>query len=183
MLESPEGEITVYAVNDLREQVSARLRLQLFDFHGKVLYEGDETVVLEPDSSVQIKTVSRESLLRSSDPQQVVLLISLERDHDLLASNIFYFAGFRDIELPQPRITIREVPGTNGTSFTLESDSLARQVWLSAQEEGIFSDNFFDLIPGVPMTVRFYQRSNQERPFVEGAPGDVTVRSMVDFVK
>lgn len=183
VLESPEEEITVYAVNDLREQVSASLRLQLFDFQGRVLYEGDETVVLERDSSVQIKTMSRESLLQSSDPQQVVLLISLERDLELLASNIFYFAGFRDIELPQPHITIREVPGTNGTSFTLESDSLARQVWLSAQEEGIFSDNFFDLIPGVPMTIQFYQRGNEERPLVEGIPGDVTVRSMVDFIK
>ncbi|MOA11516.1 hypothetical protein D3C78_1314620 [compost metagenome] len=100
----------------------------------------------------------------------------------MLDSKEFYFASFKEIKLPQVQISVKEVPGSAGSAFLLESNQLARQVWLSSEEEGIFSDNFFDLIPGIPVTVHFRVRSNGEEAFVSGAPGEITVHSMVNFV-
>jgi len=76
------------------------------------------------------------------------------------------------------------VAGSGGSQYTLISDVLARQVWISAEEEGIFSDNYFDLIPGVPVTVEFRRRggTGSAEPFVAGHPGKLTVHSMADFV-
>ncbi|MNW68754.1 hypothetical protein D3C74_476020 [compost metagenome] len=76
-----------------------------------------------------------------------------------------------------------EVPGSGGLSFTVSSDVLARGVYLTAEEEGIFSDNFFDLLPGEPKTVQFSLRGSGEQDFIPAAPKGLEVRSMADYVK
>lgn len=58
----------------------------------------------------------------------------------------------------------------------------ARHVWMSSEAEGFYSDNFFDLIPGIPMTVSFSRRDNGKQAFVPGKPGHVEVRSMADCI-
>jgi len=177
-----EDGIDIFTVNDKRDSVSGTLELQLLDFNGKRLYENSEQVTLSGDSSTKIKSVPLGELLQSQDQQRTVLVVSMKQGNELLVSKPYYFTSFRNIELPQSSITMHEVPGTNGSSFTLECDTLARQVWLSAEEDGIFSDNFFDLIPGMPMTVQFYRRSFGDEAFVLDSPGHVTVRSMRDFI-
>lgn len=65
----------------------------------------------------------------------------------------------------------------------LETDVLAKHVWLSSEAEGVFSDNNFDLLPGQPVTLLFKARSDGNQPFLAADPGKVVVRSMADFVK
>lgn len=85
---------------------------------------------------------------------------------------------------------------------------LARGVYLTAEQEGIFSDNYFDLLPGEVKTVQFSQRRGagagvetgraagaasrvkaQDKAgagapdFVPAAPQGLEIRSMADYVK
>lgn len=64
----------------------------------------------------------------------------------------------------------------------LTSRALAKQVWLKSEEEGVFSDNFFDLIPGIPKTVRFLKRDSGDAAFAPASPGKLEVSSMADYV-
>ncbi|QUL58006.1 hypothetical protein KDC22_04340 [Paenibacillus tritici] len=95
-----------------------------------------------------------------------------------------YFAAAKDISLSKPVITVTEVPGSAGKSFTLSSDVLARGVHLTVEEEGIFSDNFFDLLPGEPKTVEFLLRGGGTggADFTPAAPAGLVVRSMADYI-
>ncbi|MNW52339.1 hypothetical protein D3C74_298550 [compost metagenome] len=134
------------------------------------------------NSSFQAIAIQTLELLGDRDPRGVVLQAVLRQQEEVLDSKEYYFAPFKELELPQVQISVKEVPDSEGTVFILESNKLARQVWLSAEVEGIFSDNFFDLIPGVPITVNFRRRSNGDEAFVTGSPGKLTVKSMADFV-
>lgn len=93
-----------------------------------------------------------------------------------------YFAAAKDIPLSKPVITVTEVPGSAGKSFTLSSDVLARGVHLTVEEEGIFSDNFFDLLPGEPKTIEFALSGSGEADFTPAAPTGLVVRSMADYI-
>ncbi|MBO0992214.1 glycoside hydrolase family 2 protein [Bacillus sp. SD088] len=95
----------------------------------------------------------------------------------------YYFQRMKEIDLAEPTITIEEVNGSNGPEFILNTDYLAKNVWLDAQEEGIFSDNYFDLIPGIPKKVNFFAHSDQDQPFVLASPNQLTARSMAQFIK
>jgi beta-mannosidase len=99
-----------------------------------------------------------------------------------------YFVPSRALALEEPDISLEPVEGSGGTKFTLTAKKLAKQVWVEAGEgdDGIFSDNFFDLVPGIPYTVEFLGRNREGSGgphFTAAVPqaGVPKTRSMVDF--
>ncbi len=182
--EPEEGPISVNLISDLQKPVGGQLRLSLYDMHGALLKKQVSEVRATADSVVEAAAFTREEWLEGRDPRQVVLHAVLEVDGHEVDSKSFYFVSDKELSLPQANITLLEEDGSDGSRYTLVSDALARQVWISAEEEGIFSDNYFDLIPGIPLTVEFRKRGGEGsgEPFVAGHPGKLIVRSMVDFV-
>ncbi|WP_110933886.1 beta-mannosidase [Paenibacillus bouchesdurhonensis] len=180
--DTQEGELAVHLISDLQQPVEGTLKLSLYDFSGQLLHTMSREVTVSADAADKVFSARTGELLGTHDPKRVVLLVQLEQGRVSLDSKHYYFESFREIELPDAAITIEEVPGSGGTSFTLRTDALARQVWVLAAEEGIFSDNFFDLIPGLPHTVTFQRRSSGDEAFVQDKPGMLTVRSMKDFI-
>lgn len=182
--EPEEGPISVYLVSDLRKPAEGRLRLSLYDIRGALLKERVSAVHAAADSVAEAIAFTREEWLEGRDPRQVVLYAVLEMDGNVVDSKPYYFVSAKELALPPASITLREEDGSGGSRYTLISDVLARQVWISAEEEGIFSDNYFDLIPGVPVTVEFRRRGGADsgEAFVAGNPGRLIVGSMADFV-
>lgn len=181
-----EGNVVIHAVSDRREELQATLRVALHDFGGELLAEQSHAVVLAADSAAVVLSAPVAELLNGRDGKSAVLHVSLsDSEGRVLDSRHAYFAGARELTLPEAAITVTEVLSSGSSAFTLETDALARQVWIHAEEEGIFSDNFFDLLPGQPVTVEFRRRGGEgsAEAFVPGSPGSVTVRSMRDFVK
>jgi beta-mannosidase len=80
--------------------------------------------------------------------------------------------------LPSPRVNASVAAARDGFKLKLDTDKLARAVYLSAEGiEGDFSDNYFDLIPGRPVEVEFRP---QGRARVEEFRKRLKVRSLVD---
>ncbi|WP_247740815.1 glycoside hydrolase family 2 protein [Cohnella sp. LGH] len=75
-----------------------------------------------------------------------------------------------------------EIEGSGGTRFLVSSGVLAKQVWLRAESEGRFSDNFFDVVPGKPVEVEFQHRAPGQTSSVPAAAGVVTATSMKDYL-
>jgi beta-mannosidase len=109
-----------------------------------------------------------------------VLHAQLFHEDRLADSKEHYFVPAKRLLLGSPSIRVTEIEGSR---FVLETDVLAKQVWLSSEMEGIFSDNYFDLIPTVPVTVEFYARGAGKTAWTPSTPGRIQVRSMAEFVK
>lgn len=68
--------------------------------------------------------------------------------------NNYFFTRYKEIDFPKASIRVTSIPVNDGYLVTVESDLYARGVFLSI--EGInnfFSDNYFDLLPGEPVTI------------------------------
>ncbi|OAS21847.1 beta-mannosidase [Paenibacillus oryzisoli] len=181
--EMADRSIAVNLVSDKRERVMGSLCISLYDIQGGLIKEETLQVELAADSVTEATVLNREQWLQGCDPQQVVLQAVFHVDGNLVDSKPYYFVSAKEIVLPLTQISVQEVSGSGGTRYTLQSSVLARQVWISAEVEGIFSDNYLDLIPGIPVTVEFQQRSyGVGEAFTPGNPGKLTVQSMADFV-
>lgn len=112
-----------------------------------------------------------------------MLVARLTQNGEQVASGEIYFADTKEMDLPQAKIEVTEIQGSGGSRFMLCSDVLARHVWLSAEQEGIFSDNHLDLAPGIPKTVEFLALRNGSSAFVTAAPGTLTVHSLVNWIQ
>ncbi|MCJ7840165.1 glycoside hydrolase family 2 protein [Lederbergia sp. NSJ-179] len=183
MINGAEKTVEVHLISDILSEVLGTLTIQLFDFKGNCLYKTTKDVILKANAAQTEATLQAEELLKGLDANKVVLCATLESEGQIIDQKEYYFKRMKEIDLSQPTITIEEVEESNGTEFILNTDFLAKNVWLDVDQEGIFNDNYFDLIPGIPKKVSFFARSNQDQPFVLASPRKIIVQSMVDFIK
>jgi beta-mannosidase len=181
---SQSGQVDVYVVSDEGEAASGTLQIRLYDALGTLLRQTEQSILVPARTAVKAATFRTAELLGEHDPAVVVLQAAfIRRNGEETVSEGHYFVPMGKLKLTAPSIRVRRLEEDGGVRFMLETDVLAKAVWLQAEAEGIFSDNFFDLIPGQPRTVEFHARSEGQSPFVPADPGAVTVRSLVDFAK
>jgi len=105
-------------------------------------------------------SMARAEVLRASaDPARAVLAIDLAGVSGVgrgrLARSLFYFVKTKDLALPDPELSVLVTPDSagHGMSVRVSARRLARDVYLVAdpaptEREQMFSDNYFDLLPG-----------------------------------
>ncbi|KKI89164.1 beta-galactosidase [Bacillus sp. SA1-12] len=175
-IEAKEKSLDIYVVSDQLSQVVGNVTIELYDFDGQLLLEETSPVTISPNSSTVVKTIQVDELLNDRNRSNVVLRYVLDQDEKVIDSKEYYFVPSKELVLKPPAISMELVESSEGAEWILTTDVLAKQVWLSTETEGIFTDNYFDLIPGLPKKVRFKARKQDENP------EKIEVRSMADFI-
>ncbi len=173
------SKVDIHVNSDLLSDIDGELHIQLLDFEGNVLKERSSKVDVKPNSGKVVLTLSAEELLEGCDKTRTVLEAELMKDGKVIDREEHYFISVKELKLSTPEITVTE---SDDGEFYVETNVLAKQVWLSSETWGIFSDNYFDLIPGQKKKVQFYSRDGSDG-FVARLPGKLTVRSMADFIE
>ncbi|MEC0210680.1 glycoside hydrolase family 2 protein [Paenibacillus ehimensis] len=171
------GNIEVYVISDRLADLFGDLTVKLLTFGGSELKTASLPVSVTANTGRMVFSVAKTEWLADADPTQVVLLAELKTEGLVLDRKEHYFVKDKELTLAKPRIRVQELLGGPEPELWLETDVLARQVWISTETEGRFSDNFFDLIPGVPRKVTFYPRGE-----AQSGPAKLEIRSMSDFI-
>lgn len=178
-----EDRTDVYLISDQLQPVEGQLQVQLIGFDGTVYREEEHAVSLESNSGKQVLSLNNADWLQGSDAAATLLRLELKQKGHADIVQEHYFAPSKDLGLKQAAIKVTEVQESDGSYVVLESDTLAKQVWISTEAEGVFSDNFFDLIPGIPVKVKFTSREGLQHAGAASETGTIEVRSMADFIK
>jgi beta-mannosidase len=137
--------IDVYLVSDKLGPVAASVRTRLLTFDGKTLSDTTADVTVPPAASTRIATLDQKRLLNGADPLASFAVFDLLVGGKVVSRNLVYFDAVRNLRLPAAKIECTVKAG----KATLVSPTLARSVYVSAAA----SDNYFDLIPGEPVTI------------------------------
>lgn len=178
-----EDRTDVYLISDQLQPVEGQLQVQLIGFDGTVYREEEHAVSLESNSGKQVLSLNNADWLQGQDAAATLLRLELKQKGHADIVQEHYFAPSKDLALKQAAIQVTEVQESDGSYVVLESDTLAKQVWISTEAEGVFSDNFFDLIPGIPVKVKFTSREGLQHAGAASETGTFEVRSMADFIK
>jgi len=151
-----DNVVDVYVVSDKIEPLMGRIHVKLQDFQGNTLLERIKEVYIPAQSSAIQLSLDKQALLAKGDPRRSYLTFNLEIDGKSASRNILFFDVTRNLELPvAPRIENTLSKGGDGYVLTLSSSALARAVAVSFGDLDVqLSDNFFDLLPGQPVSVR-----------------------------
>ncbi len=178
-----ENRLKLHGVSDLQEVLKGELNLTLYQLDGSLLREWLQPVLLEADSANVIFSAPIQELLDGNEPAGVMLVAELRAEGKTVDRKEHYFVPEKEIPLLRPVITVVETPDGGDLSFTVSSDVLSRGVYLTSEDEGIFSDNYFDLLPGQPKTVEFLLRGTVgSEDWIKAAPSGLKIQSMADFV-
>jgi beta-mannosidase len=180
-----EGDsVEIWGISDLMEPRPGTLALELLDFDGVTLFQDTLPITLGANESKRIWQASAAELLGDADPREVVLSANFQVDSPQPPAqgsdrgdpahwggsapfDPLYFRTPVELELRAPTILFDLTEVEGGVLLTLESDVLAKEVYLTlspvaqANEAGSevpdapfrFEANFFDLLPNRPRVV------------------------------
>jgi len=151
-----ELKLKVGIVNDRLEPINAELRMQLLDFDGKMIWEEASLVEIPANSSDDYFDVNKSEFRYKyrKEIAHAVLATELLENGKIISKNYYYFLPFKQLKLPTPAIEHSIVKTDDGFDIEVSTDKLAKNVYLQiGNEEGFFSDNYFDLLPHEKATV------------------------------
>ncbi|ESU29590.1 beta-mannosidase [Flavobacterium limnosediminis JC2902] len=138
-----ENQYKVYVVSDELTPKKGKLQLELLDFKGAVLWKSASEVQVEANTSKVYYAIDKKEFGKFN-PKQSVLSVKLVLSDTDVKLALFYFEKPKDLELSEPKITIRHL---SDNAVEVTTDVLAKNVFLNS-DKGHFSDNYFDLLPG-----------------------------------
>lgn len=155
------NKILIYIVSDDQSGKKGALDMKLYDFNGKILKSFSQEIMIYPNNSTLVYEAFKNEFIGNNDIKDIFMKVELENDGEKLSDNILYFTEPKNTEIKNPEIKYN-VSGKNGSyDIALECNYLARNVYLDVEEEdGFFSDNYFDLIPGQNVKINYKSSNN-----------------------
>lgn len=148
-----EGDsLGIWLVSDLLEkQDGLSLEMELTDFKGRILEKQRLHTEAEANSSRKVWGTGIQTLLAHGRSDNCFLLLKLKDRHgNVVFEEPWFFESPVNLKLPDVHLHSRQRVWDGGCELTLKSDVLAKDVFVEVPVQGVrFSDNFFDLLPGV----------------------------------
>ena len=132
----------IHVINDDLKSYEGELQVKLMDFSGNVLWEKKQLASVPTNLSIELMEVSKKEFY-AFDLNQAVLSVAFISGTKK-ANSLFYFVKPKELKIQKPTLRINPI---DATTFEVSTDVLAKNVFLSSDENVFFSDNFFDLLP------------------------------------
>jgi len=159
------GKVDVYVVSDKLQPLSGTIHTRLMDFSGNVLLDQMRDIQIPAQSSAIYFSLEEANLLATAEAHRNFLVFDLEVGGKKVSRNLQFFDVTYNLELP---VASSIEPGFSKAgedlTLTLRSSKLARSVYLSFGDLDVHaSDNYFDLLPGEPVTVTLESIANLDQ--------------------
>lgn len=151
-----DGRLEVYIVSDNLKTTKGELLVRVMDLKGNVVYTKKSHVALPANTSKVQFTSPLETVLAGRNKNEVVVNARFTTAGKIPQTyeNNYFLSRYKDIEFPKTRIKTTSEAKAGGFNVTLEAATFARGVFLSLKGiDNFFSDNYFDILPGTPVTI------------------------------
>lgn len=172
-----DGKVDVYVVSDYLQPTDGVLRIRFMTMNGEIVKEEKKQITVPALSSASYLGVLFQSVLQpQTDLSKLVLVTDFTVNGKVVSSNVNYLVPTKQVHLEPAAIQSSLHRSEKGYTLTLSSPVLARDVYITfGNLHAQLSDNFFDLIPGEPMTITV--TSDEE---LEGLRREMKIVSLVD---
>lgn len=159
-----EGDdLKVYAVSDRLENTSGRLQLQVCQFDGTVVHHWGKSVGISGNDSRVCFSAPLAKLLEGANRGTVYVRVDYTDKSGRVYHNNYCLGKQKDMDYPKVDLQteVRSIEG--GYEVTVSADKFARAVCLSvADNESVYSDNYFDVQPKSSVQVQVRTRLSAE---------------------
>jgi beta-mannosidase len=154
---SMDSLIKFHVINDSYSETRGHVEIRAMDFKGKTIWEHEQEIEIHSNSNHLVLSRTEEEITGGRDKNGLVLLMRILKDDLVSTQNIKYFSSPKNLILQDAAINSQmdSIPG--GIRITLQSDRLVRGVYLSSpDQEEFYSDNYFDILPGIPLEIDYF---------------------------
>ena len=151
-----ENIVNISVVSDRLNDFIGDLRLEMINFKGEIQLQAEKTVSIPANGNENVFSSEIQKLAKDADLTETVLICSLREKNQIISQDFLYFKPVKELNLPDANVKLAVTESPTGYEITLTSNALAKNVYLTCDAiDGFFTDNYFDLLPGRPVTVTY----------------------------
>ncbi|HET6557318.1 MAG TPA: glycoside hydrolase family 2 protein [Prolixibacteraceae bacterium] len=159
-----KDSLKVDIINDKLSEIKAQLVVKVLDFEGKEIIKETKDVTVPANSSDTFFGLKTADYLKKVQAGNQFLAVELLENGTVISANTLFFKPIKDIALPKPQVKFELTIIDGGYEISLSTDKLAKNLYMTiGEEEGFFSDNYFDLIPGQAVKVKLESKVPMEK--------------------
>ncbi|WP_303318586.1 glycoside hydrolase family 2 protein [Flavivirga abyssicola] len=153
-----DDSIEVYVVSDELKTQNAILRFKVLDFNGEILFKEEQVISVKPNTSALYFSKDVFDILDKKLLAKSLIHVELIGEENIeIDDKVFYFTEPKDLKLTKPNISFNcTKKDINTFEVTINSDILAKNVFLKSNAKGRFSQNFMDLLPSKNYKISFH---------------------------
>lgn len=156
-----------FVINDGMQNYAGELQAEIRNFNGQLLWQRSSYCKSDASSNVSAILLPFPSL-KEFDTQNSYLKMEFISDDNCWESS-FFFEKPKNLKLSKPNIQIRTI---DEVTIEISSDVLAKDVFLSSENQVFFGDNYFDLLPNEKRVIKLSK-----------AAKEIKVKSLFDTMK
>ncbi|MBN3524905.1 beta-mannosidase [Paenibacillus apiarius] len=155
-------DLRLWVLNDRLDVYKDKVLLTVYKLDGTVLCKREFDVSVEPNSKMQAAVLSEAELTNGAAAADVVCVLS--SGNGVTEDNFVYLRDYKDMRFDETKLQV-EVDEAAAV-MRVAADRAARMVKIELDEEWlVFSDNFFDLLPGQVKEIRISQSEGKRIPW------------------
>lgn len=150
-----DGRLEVWVVSDRQQPVKGKLEVTVYDMKGQRVNSFTRNVRLKADESLKVTDQEVQELIGTRAPDDVVVYTDFAvQGEDKHYTNTGFLIKQKEMNYQDAVIDTVIEPKEYGFRVTLRANAFARGVFMDLDgQDYFFSKNFFDLIPGHPITL------------------------------
>ena len=145
-----EVNYEVRVIND--EPIPHHITLveEVMDFNGNPIDGYEVEFDIEANSNEVLSATPKENY-SAKNLRQMLISVTCTTATGKTSKGLYYFVKPKDLQLTKPNIQISKI---DDFTYEITSDVLAKNVYLSSEEDTFFSDNYFDILPRQKVTIK-----------------------------
>jgi len=157
-----KGEnLTISVVSDKTENIDGELKLKIIDFAGNELWSESIEIEVPQNSSKIYFEKEIKALVGDNNASGIVLVSEFSTADNSLDTDLHYFVKPKDLKLNDPGLNIEVKEEAGKYIIEVSSHLLVKNLFLTVDEgDEMFSDNYFDVLPGEIKTVYYPKNEN-----------------------
>ena len=148
--------LNVYVVNDGESIKDLKILIELYDFKGTLTYEEIVITNINANSSTNVFSDKKDKVLNGLNVKNVMLRVSIEIKGFIASTNDYFFEKTKFLNVDEPNFNVNVEKADIGYNIDIESKSFLNRFYaLCLNDSGIFSDNYFNMLPGEKRKIQF----------------------------
>ena len=160
--------LNVYIVNDGELIKNSKILIELYDFKGTLVFEEIVIMDIKPNSSIKVFSDQKDKVLNGLNSKNVMLRVSIEIHGFIASTNDYFFEKTKFLNVGKQNFNVNVEKADVGYNIDIKSKSFLNRFYaLCLNDSGIFSDNYFNMLPGEIRRIQFIpsEKNNSSTKF------------------
>jgi beta-mannosidase len=156
-----DEKIKIYLISDLPKTSTIKSEVKLMKLSGEILFQKSFANKISSGKNIEIFNKKIEDLIGDNKKENLLILVENYFDNKT-TQEIKYLCKPRELTLKKADLIIETSQKDGRIILNIKSNYLVKDLELSTDVKGNFSDNYFDVLPGINYQITFDSQSSLE---------------------